>query len=143
MEFIIVENHLPSYHEGYEEFIRLYNGNELTVHDIRVKLGWNVRTYTRARKKALEEGRIVERGDTNRVTKNSRKALKKKNPPKYYYYRHNLGKFIISKKLSVDGTEKTVYFGAYKTKEECENIVRELKKVDWDKSKLEEIKNKI
>lgn len=139
MEFTIVENPLPSYSEGYEEFIRLYNANKMTVYDIRKKLGWTVKTYSKARKKALSEGRIIERNNTNRMRKRHYKTLKKHNAPKYYYYRHSLGKFIISKKLKVDGSEKTVYFGAYKNKKDCEKIVEELKRCGWDKSQLDDI----
>ena len=60
---------------------------------------------------------------------------------KHIYYSHNRSKgyFIIQKQI--DG--KNVYFGYYKSAETAEKVVEELKLVDWDKSRLDEIKAKL
>ena len=137
--FRIVENPLPHYYEKYDDFVELYNNPNITIVDIRNKLGWTVKTYTLAREKALSEGLIKER----RVRSKKGRPRKKKKVPKNYYYRKNTGNYVVTKRITINKEVKTIYYGTYKNEEECVKIINELKKVNWDKKELPNIKKKL
>lgn len=64
---------------------------------------------------------------------------KKQRKHKFYYYDRIHKGFRVQK--TVGGEQR--YYGIYRNKETTEKIVEELKKVDWDKSQLEAIKEKV
>lgn len=59
------------------------------------------------------------------------------NNKKYYHRSRKLWKVV----KFIDG--KDIFFGAYSNEWEAMMVVEELKKVDWDKSKLREIQNRV
>lgn len=59
--------------------------------------------------------------------------------PKYYNYDKIWKRYRISKTIN----KKRVSYGTYETEEEAQMVVAELKKVDWDKSQLTDIKKRL
>lgn len=58
---------------------------------------------------------------------------------KYYYKEKDTGNFVVMK--TIDKKQRT--FGKYNTEWKAMMIVEELKKVDWDRSQLNEIKRRV
>lgn len=141
--FKIVENSSPTYMEKYEEFVELYNNPEITVEDIRKKLGWRTKIYNDARTRALKEKRIKDRRSPNSIKNCKGRPVKPKHQPKYYYYDRVYGKFVIVKRYYVNEKDIMVYYGRYDREDIAIKIVAELKKVDWDKKKLPQIKKEL
>lgn len=138
MNFRIIENAPPKYTERYEEFIELYNESNLTMDEIRKKLDWTYSAYRQARKKAVEEKRLKERNPSHKP-----KNKKIKDKPKYYH-RTPKGKYIVHKHFYKEREIiRSVYGGIYKYEWQAQKVVEEFKKVDWDESKLQEIKEKV
>ena len=52
-----------------------------------------------------------------------------------HYVKDRKSKYIVNR--------KDIYYGAYSTRKIAEKVVKELEKVNWDKSKLDEIKKKL
>lgn len=142
VRFKIVENSPPAYAEKYEEFIELYNNPDIIVEDIRLKLGWRTKIYNDARRQALKEGRIKDRR-TRKMLKNRGRPRKPKYKPKYYTYDRRTRKYRVSKRYYVDGKYHITHYGGYRKETDAQKIVEELKKVGWDKSKLNEIKQRL
>lgn len=138
VNFKIVENPMPVYLEKYEEFIELYNDKSITIREILKILGWSSKSFEMAKKNALAEGRIKLR----RPCTSWSKVKKIKKPPKYYSYDKNAKKYAVKKSVYNRDTGRVgyVYYGLYSSEDVAKLIVEELKKVDWDKSKLEDIK---
>lgn len=134
MNFNIIENSQPSFLERYDEFISLYNNPNISVREIVKRLGWNTTQLKKARKKGLDEGVIQKRYSTPRYSK---KCIRNGNRFKYYskYY----GRFKVCKHHN----GKYVYYGIYDSVKVAERMVMELEKVDWDKSKLDEIRDMV
>lgn len=133
--FRIVEGGEYKWHENFDEFVDLYNHSDLSVEDIRRSLDWNQRNLQQARVKARKEGLITpRRAKYPRVRRNSKKYF---TPPKYYSM-DNSGKCAIRK--TVNG--RLEYFGYY-SEDDAKKIVSELKKVNWDKNALEDIRKKV
>lgn len=143
VEFHIIENPDPAYFEKYDEFVKLYNDKNITVDDIRRKLGWRTKVYNDARRKALDEGKIVDRRSKKSIDNCKGRPLKKKLQPKYYYYDKKTRKFIVKKNYYINKKEVVVYYGSFKDCDVAKQVVLELKKVNWDKSKLNDIKQKL
>ncbi len=143
VNFKIIENSPPVYMEKYEEFIELYNDKNITVEEIRQRLGWRTKVYNDARNKALEENRIIDRRSKNSIENCKGRPVKEKHIPKYYHYDRWYGKFVIVKKYYRDKKEVVSYYGCYNNEKVAQAVVNELKKVDWDKSKLKDIKQKL
>ena len=139
VNFKIVENSLPVYLEKYDEFIELYNDPEIPVEEIRRRLGWRTKIYGDARRKALSENKIQERRRSVGVGR----PVKKKHEPRYYYYDKTTGKFIIVKRCYDGEKDVVIYYGRYDREDTVKKIVEELKKVNWDKSRLEDIKKNL
>lgn len=130
MEFNIVENPEPNFLGKYEEFIELYKNKDYSVREIRKILNYNQTDYNHAKVKAVNEGRITLRKKPNKYSK------EKKKRGKFYSFNKTSSKFVITKKLG----DKYVYFGSYKSEKTTQEIIKRLKTVNWDKSKLDEIK---
>ena len=117
LNFKIVEGTTTNDEERYEEWIKEYLNNT-PMSEIQDKLGINIYMYRKYRKRALEEGRVVDRRTTQ------------KDDYKYYYRtRHNT--FIINKRCPI--TRKIVHYGTYKTEEQAKRKVEELKRNNWEK----------
>lgn len=143
VSFRLIENGCPAYVEKYEEFIELYNNPEIRVEDIRKQLGWGTKVYNDARKQALKENRIMDRRSPNSIKNCKGRPVKPKHKPKHYYYDWWSDKFVIVKRYYVDKKDVVVYYGRYDKEDTAKQIVEELKKVDWDKNKLPQIKKEL
>ena len=137
MNFRVVENSPPSYLDRYDEFVEMYKNTDIKVEKIKAELGWSTNVYEKARKQAIREGLITNRHPGH--------YLKKKEgvSPKYYSFSRNANKFIIKKWLRKGGVRKEYYYGIYGNEDAVKMVVAELKKVDWDISKLDEIQDKV
>ena len=140
IRFRIIENAPPKYMEKYDEFIDLYNNSSLTIEDIRKRLDWTCSVYNQARKKALSENKLNVR---NPNYKGGRSKNNIKNNPKYYH-RTKKGKYVVHKNF-YNGRDivKSVYGGIYKYEWQAQKVVEEFKKVGWDESQLNNIKEKV
>lgn len=127
MNFNIIENHNP-YSDIIKDFADDYNSRELYAYELREKYHLNANSFRNIRKQALKQGLI-----------NNRRYVCKKNIPKNYYYHKTNHVWCVVKNIN----HERVYFGGYKTEEEAQLIVEELKKCNWDKSKLRSIKFKV
>lgn len=143
VNFRIVENSKPAYLEKYDEFIELYNNPEITVDDIRKKLGWRTKIYNDARTQALADGLITDRRTINSIKNCKGRPTKEKHQPKYYYYDRLHNKYVIVKRYYVNKEHIVIYYGRYDKEETAQMIVEELKKVDWDKKQLNDIKKRL
>ena len=145
MEFRIVENPEPEYVRNYDLFVDLYNNMDISVENIRRELGWSVKVYKRAREKALEEGKIVDRREYRFIINKLKPTMSDQNSPKNYSYYKNANKFVVKKSVFDEkkGSMVNGYYGLYEREDVVQRIVEELEKVDWDKSKLDEIKEKV
>lgn len=54
------------------------------------------------------------------------------NSPRYYHYNSTKGRWII--------TKNKTYFGSYRTEEEAQVMVENLKEINWDKNQLWKLK---
>lgn len=59
--------------------------------------------------------------------------------PKYYSYDKIWGRYRISKRIN----GKRVSYGTYASEEEAQQVVAELDKVDWDRTQLQSIRDKL
>ena len=58
---------------------------------------------------------------------------------KYYSYDKIWKRYRIARKIK----GKRYSYGTYKTEEEAQQVVAELEKVDWDRTRLQEIRDKL
>ncbi len=137
--FRIVENAPPRYLEKYDEFVELYNDESYTVKEVMDKLDWSHRIFEQAKKQALDEGLIKLRKPYDRGVRRMRKIYK------YYSFDKCSGKFAVKKSIFNEntGVSEVVYYGLYANEEVVKRVVDELKKVDWDKGRLEDIKCRV
>lgn len=56
--FRVIEGEPADYWDDYEDFIKLYNSNKISVKDIRKKLDISQNKYRKYREKALNENRL-------------------------------------------------------------------------------------
>lgn len=106
----------------YDYFVELYNNPNLSVLDIKREVGTNA--YTKLKREALKNNDITLRPTVFNINENLYK---------FYHFDKQRGKYRVHK------VKKGVYmsFGFYETEEEAKIVVEELKKVGWDKSKLD------
>lgn len=110
---------------------KVLNGEKLLNKEIMEKYDISSKAIRKLRVELSEELGV-------KLYRGKLKAEKKKEP--LYYSYHLMGShFAIQKQI--DG--KVVSFRTCRTKETAEKIVEELKKVNWDKSKLDEIRMKL
>lgn len=62
VKYNIVEGSDEEYYDKYEEYIKYYNDGDLTVNEIRLKLGLNTYKLKKYREKAIEENRLTRIG---------------------------------------------------------------------------------
>ena len=113
-----------------DEFIKLYNNEDISVKEIQKRLKLSLVQYRQLRKKCIEEGLLKLRHHPYHV--------KKEKPPKYYY---PANRSIHHE--SYDIRRKGVYYCICKTVAEAELTVKKLKECDWDKSQIERIKKEV
>lgn len=142
MNFRVVENAPSSWIGKYDNFCDLYNNSDLTVVEIRKKLDLSIRQYTKIRKKALKEGKIVDRRSTNSIANNNgRPPLPQKQPRNYSRLRN--GKFTVVKRFYRNSKTVNIYCGIYDDEEVAKRIVEEMRKVNWDIKYLPKIKEEV
>lgn len=134
VNFHIIEGDIKDYWGKYEEFIRLYNSNKLSVKQIKEKLNLTHAEYRRFRKHAFKEDRLT-------FDKKLRKPLKKKQvpdvTPKNY---HQAGKkFYVVKYID----NKRIGYGSYSSEEIAKQIVSKLRACNWDKTELPRIQKEV
>lgn len=111
MNFRIIENH-EDYYAKYESFIEQYNNHDKTIDNIVKDLGISNKKYRNYRERALKENKIKPRRQRGR-----------------YYQQTRHGTYIVVKRNPK--TNKMQSWGTYSTKEEAEERINELKKVNW------------
>ena len=57
MNFHLVQG--DDFYSKFEDYVELYNANELTIVEIRHELGLNARKAVKYKKKAMQENRII------------------------------------------------------------------------------------
>ena len=109
-----------------EDFIRLYNNPLVTCVEIRKKLDISEKTYKRLFDKALSDGSIVYRRQNHHPGK---KRVRRE--PRFWSYSRAEDRWQVRYKRE--------YFCSCKSQREAELMVKELRKCDWDKSRVKEI----
>ena len=135
IDFKIVENVPEFTNKVYSEFVNLYNSGVM-VKKIYKRLDLTPKRYCKLRRKALDNGDIVDRRGLNEY-----KAYNKANrreTVKYYYY---TGKNSFTVRKVVDGNQ--IYFGSYKKESDAKLVVEKLKQVNWDKNELNRIRAEV
>lgn len=140
--FRVVENAPPAYTEKYEEFIELYNNHDVTVEDIRKELGFNIKQYNLARKRALSEGVIQDRRVASKNKRLGRPKTKKKREVKHYSHTRH-GKFNVVKRFYKKGKVTDVYCGTYDSEEQAMMVAEKMREVGWDKKYLNQIREEV
>ena len=126
MNFNIVES--PDLDSRLDEFVELYNGDELKCRDIIDEMNISTSNYRTLRKKAHRKGLLIQK-------KRGAKFKEKDNT-----YRgvnvciHGRG-FCIRR--------RGVYYGYFKNYEDAIQVAEQLKECDWDKSQVLRIKKEV
>ena len=130
MNFNIIDGN-DDYLDKLPEFVEAYNGNKLSIPELREELDISQSDYRKLRKAAIEE---------NLITLKRRGRKKKKTyrtHPKYY------GK-NITKGISYWRVYKNeTHYCNVKTEEQAKEIVKRLEAVNWDKSQAARIKEEV
>ena len=115
--------------EKYEEdFIQAYNDPTIPATSIPSKLGLTINEYNRLRNQLHEDGKIELR---RRIRQRNPKRLKKNK----CYSLTRTGWFTYYQIV-----RNRKYYGTVKTEKQAKKMVELMEKVDWDKSKFNEIK---
>lgn len=123
----------------WEEFVELYSDENVSSGEIREKLGLGKSAYYNwGRDFANEYGFMRKTGKRGLETKVKFKQTppKKCKEPLNYYYMKYANSWRVSKQI--DG--KPIDYGCYKNKEQAEKVVEHLKKHNWDKESLKELR---
>lgn len=104
----------------YDEFVEMYNNYDVSVKEIKRKVGGNA--YSRYRKKAIKNGDIKQRPFNLRFKENY----------KFYHYDKDMEKFRVRRVIN----GKYISYGFYDDEETAQKVVARLKEVNWDKKKL-------
>lgn len=127
--FRIIEN-APRKEINLEEFEEDFKLKEMTIKELKQKYDIGEAEYRRLKKELAEKG-------VYRTTPYGRKPKPKRirhsNWGKNYSYRD--GAWNISKIIN----GKSLFYGRYKTENDAQKVVIELRKCDWDKNQLPKI----
>lgn len=118
----------------YEQFIRLYNDESVTVQGIRDLLNMNSKKFTKYRRKALEENHIRPRKQ-HTIKKKKKQGRQIKN----YTFNPHINKWQVKKGKKY----KTETYGAYESEEIAEKIVEKLRECNWNKNYLKKIQKEV
>ena len=130
MNFNVIDGN-DDYLEKLPEFVYEYNRGYLSVPKIIEKLDITRGEYRKLRRTSLEEGLI-----TLKRKGNKKKETYKTNP-KYY------GKTVTKGRVYWKVYYKNQYLCNCKTKQQAQEIVRRLKRVNWDLKYLNNIKEEV
>ena len=130
MNFNII-NGDDDYLQRVPEFVELYNANYLSVEKIIETMQIRRTTYRKLRKYCLEEGLINLRRKPNKKKENC------KTNPKNYSHTLNRGHTYFT------DYKNGVHYTSCKTEAQAKEIVRRLRACNWDKSKVEMIKEDV
>lgn len=137
MNFNIIEGDPKDYWDNYEEFIRLYNANELKVTEIKKQLNLTDSEYRRYRRHALKENRLdIDTRNPNYKSLMGRPKNQKHEPKNYT---RSGGRFYVYK--NIDGEK--ILFGGYPSEDIAKQIVVKLKECNWDKKQLPKIQKEV
>ena len=127
MEFHIINGN-DDYLNKTPEFAEEYNKGELSVPKLKEKLNLTNNEYRKLRKHCIEEGLIT-------LKKKGRR--KKQKTPKYYYMINRTGKpYYEIRKWGK-------FYCNTSTESQAKEIVRRLKKCNWDISQVDLIKKNV
>lgn len=135
IDFKIVEDAPEFTNEVYNEFVNLYN-SDVMVKNIYKQLDLTPKKYCKLRRKALDNGDIVDRRGLKEY-KAYNKPFRRGQVKNYYC--NGVNSFVVRK--VVDGNQ--IYFGSYKTESDAKQIVEKLKQVNWDKNELNRIRDEV
>ena len=130
MNFNIIEGN-NDYLIKTEAFAKEYNQNKLSVPKICEKLDINLNEYRKLRRHCIEENLI---------------RLKRQGRPRKQTYKthpRNYSRVIRGKYTYFRIYKNGVDYGICKTEEQAQEIVRRLKKVNWDKKYLQRIREDV
>jgi hypothetical protein len=116
-------------------FIELYNNPENTVNKIREKLNINLGTYRKLRRHCIEHGLI-----TKRKAYRPKKRTCRTHPR---YYTHSVTKGIEYYHVNRRYGDKVVVYATFKNASQAKRMVELLIECDWDKSRVEELKERV
>lgn len=122
VNFKIIENAPPRWHEKYYEFVELYNNPEITKTELLKILDWNLNQFNPAREQAIKERLIPE----------LRKPLKAK-----HYYKTSNGQYMVQRDT------KTIFVRAYcHSEEEAQLLVEYLHENGWTMENVDKWRKK-
>ena len=116
-----------------DDFIRLYK-NGVKVQDIQERLGLTKSQYISFLRRLRRTGDIT---TIRNPTAGPKPAPKKdyKKPPRYYSYNHHINRWTV--------TYKSRYYACFRKKEQAECFVELMKECNWDKSRKDELRQKV
>ena len=112
-----------------DDFIRLYNNDNIPVKNIPKKLGITLQQYRLLRKECVEEGSIE-------LRQHFRKKKEKQEVKNYT--KANRGYKVI-----YEVTRKKEYYCCCNTEKEAQLIVERLRACNWDKKQLNKIRKEV
>ena len=130
MNFNIIDGN-DDYLEKLPMFVEAYNGNQLSIPELKAELDLSPGDYRKLRKAAIEE---------NLITLKRRGRKKKrtyKTNPKHY------GKTMTKGIHYWRVYRKETYYCNVKTEEQAKEIVKRLEAVNWDKTQAQRIKEEV
>lgn len=137
MKFNLIEGDPEDYWEKYEQFIKLYNNNEIKVTEIKKQLNLTNGEYRRYRRHAIKENRLDI--DTRNPNYQSLVGRPKKQKPPVKNYSRSGGRFYVSKNINGE----RISFGGYSSERIAKQIVSKLKECNWDKTQLHRIQKEV
>jgi len=125
--FRIIENAGEFYEDFIDDFIRDYNKYEIPTKELCKKYSINYGQFLQIRKEAVKRGEIKE---------NDYYSM---HEPRFYYYNTNRERWVVSRNKK----GKTIWYTSFPYEKQAQVCVEELKKCNWDKTNIKEIRRKI
>ena len=114
-----------------DNFVELYNDITINSKTIISKLKLTVNEYRQLRKHCINEGLI-----TPRKSPHPQKSKQKQEPTHIYYNGYS---FIVKKRVAGE----YVYGGSYRKHSDAVKVRDALKKCNWDKNQIKQIKQEV
>ena len=130
MNFNIIDGN-DDYLDKLPEFVEAYNGNKLSIPELREELDISQSDYRKLRKAAIEENLITLK--TRGRKKTSKPIVKPRNYSRYKsrgYIYYNIYK-------------NDIHYCSVKTEQQAQEIVKRLEAVNWDKTQAQRIKEEV
>lgn len=134
MNFRVVEGDYSLYDKA-NAFVKLYNNLNYTVESIKELLGLSESKYKKLRKYCFDEGLLTVSRKCGGINKYNKQVSCDKSNPRWYYWNVDEKKFYVER--------KGVYYATFDTVGECERFIGLMMCYDWDKSKVDLVKELI